>query len=76
MCDIISSFHLLSDISQMSLPVEKAAGNVDGVRLRHVVYDLLIDKYLDESSCSALAISEVYDGFSSQYTTSRYKLNQ
>jgi len=55
----------------MSLAVEKAAGNVDGVRLRHVVYDLLIDKYLDASSSTALAISEVYDGFSSMYTTSR-----
>ena len=56
----------------MSLrPCEKVAGNVDGVGLRHVVYDLLIDKHLDESSCTALAISEKYDGFSSQYTMSR-----
>jgi len=55
----------------MSLPVEKTAGNADGVPLRHVVYDLLIDKHLDESSSTALAISEYYDGFSSVYTTSR-----
>jgi len=72
MCDSINSFHFLSDISQMSLPpVEKASGNVKEVRLRHVVYDILIDKYLEDSSSTALAISEKYDGFSSVYTTSR-----
>ena len=55
----------------MSLPVEKASGNVNEVRLRHVVYDILIDKYLEDSSSTALAISEKCDGFSSVYTTSR-----
>jgi len=56
----------------MSLPVEKVSGCVNEVRLRdHVVHDLLIEKYLDASSCVALAISEKCDGFSSLYTTSR-----
>lgn len=61
----------------MSLPVGKVVGkdddNEEEVPLRHAVYDLLIDKYLDESSCMALAISEELDGFSSYYTMSRYK---
>ncbi len=50
------------------LPVEE---EVNQVRLPDVVYSLLIDKHLDESSCTALVISEVYDGFSPLYTTSR-----
>jgi len=50
------------------LPVEEEA---DQIRLPDVVYSLLIDKYLVDSSCTALAISEVYDGFSPLYTTSR-----
>ena len=55
----------------MSLPVKKVASNVDEVQLRHVVYDILIDKYLDDSSSTALAISEKCDGFSSVYSMSR-----
>ena len=64
--------YLLSDIAgKMSLPDKKVASNVDEVQLRHVVYDILIDKYLDDSSSTALAISEKCDGFSSVYSMSR-----
>jgi len=43
----------------------------DQVRFPDVVYSLLIDKHLDDSSCTALAMSEACDGFSPLYTTSR-----
>ena len=50
------------------LAVEEEA---DQVRLPDLVYSLLIDKHLDESSSTALTISEFFDGFSPLYTTSR-----
>ena len=59
-------------ISEMSLPVEKG---VSAIRLTNVVDSLLIDKYLEEASSTALAISEAFDGFySSVYKTSRFEL--
>ena len=55
----------------MSLPVKKG---VSAIRLTNVVDSLLVDKYLEEASSTALAISEAFDGFSSVYKTSRFEL--
>ena len=52
----------------MSLPVKKA---VSSIRLSYLVDSLMINKYLDDASSTALAISEAFDGFSSLYNTSR-----
>lgn len=59
-----------SDFAEMSLPDEKVAGYA----VPNLVYSLLIDKYLDEPSCTSLAISEVLDGFSPLYSMSRLYL--
>jgi len=44
---------------------------MDGIRgLPKELYSLLIDKYFDQSSCVAIALSGGFDGFSPVYTSS------
>ena len=58
-----------------SILSETLSGNMDGIRrLPKELYSLLIDKYFDQSSCVAIALSGGFDGFSPVYTSSRFTL--